>query len=112
MRPALPSLRILTAVSVALARVERTLMPGYFFSKAAVTGRTSWLMIWVEYQTTSPSRFAAAINVASAALATLQATPAANATAAVDIKRANDPLMARLAIVRRALYLNSRCGRS
>ena len=65
-RPAFASLRIFTAVSVALARVERTLMP-YFFSNAAVTGRTSWLTIWVVYQTTSPSRLAAAISAASAA---------------------------------------------
>src|SRR5262249_38334193 len=68
-RPALLSFRILIAVSVALARVERTLMPGYFFSNAAVTGRTSWLMICVEYQYTSPSFLAAAISAASAASA-------------------------------------------
>jgi hypothetical protein len=38
--PARLSLMILTESSVELARVERTLMP-YFFSKAALTGRTS-----------------------------------------------------------------------
>src|SRR5262245_58968773 len=59
---------ILTASSVELARVARTLTP-YFFSKAALTGRTSWLMIWVVYQTTSPSFFAASTKVASAAWA-------------------------------------------
>src|SRR5262245_52660115 len=59
---------ILTASSVELARVARTLMP-YFFSKAALTGRTSWLMIWVVYQTTSPSVLAASIKAASAAWA-------------------------------------------
>jgi hypothetical protein len=64
--PARLSLRTLTASSVELARIARTLMP-YFFSKAALTGRTSWLMIWVEYQTTSPSFFAAAMRSASTA---------------------------------------------
>src|SRR5262245_3233549 len=59
---------ILTASSVELARVARTLMP-YFFSKAALTGRTSWLMIWVVYQTTSPSFLAASTKAASAACA-------------------------------------------
>src|SRR4051812_38594107 len=82
-RPARLSLRILTAVSVALARVARTLMPGYFFSKAADTGRTSWLMIWVEYQLTSPSFFAAAISAASAASAEPPASVATQASATV-----------------------------
>src|SRR5215470_16403015 len=92
-RPARLSLRILTATSVALARVARTLMPGYFFSNAAVTGRTSWLMIWVEYQLTSPSFLAASTRAASAACATLVANTlvakeAASARAMVEIRRA------------------------
>src|SRR5262249_24281051 len=77
-------LRILTATSVALARVARTLMPGYFCSKAAVTGRTSWLMIWVEYQLTSPSFLAASIKAASAA----RAWPVLNDAASADIASA------------------------
>src|SRR5262249_32614629 len=73
---------ILTESSVELARIERTLMP-YFFSKAALTGRTSWLMIWVVYQTTSPSFFAAATNAASAA----RAEPAGRLKTAAMMKR-------------------------
>jgi hypothetical protein len=63
--PARLSLMILTESSVELARVERTLMP-YFFSNAALTGRTSWEMIWVVYQITSPSFLAASIKPGSA----------------------------------------------
>src|SRR5262245_59195188 len=74
---------ILTASSVELARVARTLMP-YFFSKAALTGRTSWLMIWVVYQTTSPSVLAASIKAASAAWAQ---EPARLRTAAIVQRR-------------------------
>ena len=73
---------ILTESSVELARVERTLMP-YFFSKAALTGRTSWPMIWVVYQTTSPSFLAASINAGSAA----SADPATTLTAAANNER-------------------------
>src|SRR5215470_5827128 len=99
-RPARLSLRILTATSVALARTERTLMPGYFFSKAAVTGRTSWLMIWVEYQNTSPSFFAAAIMAASAAMAGRHATHAAHARTAADCRNAVRRRIGRLPDVR------------
>src|SRR5882672_7673693 len=63
-------------------------MPGYFFSNAAVTGRTSWLMIWVEYQLTSPSFLAASIRAASAAYATLVTKEAASAQAKVEVRRA------------------------
>src|SRR4051794_14401518 len=73
---------ILTESSVELARVERTLMP-YFFSNAAPTGRTSWEMIWVVYQITSPSFLAASIIAGSAA----QADPAAAMTQAATIER-------------------------
>ncbi len=66
--PACVSLMTRTATSVESARVESTLMP-YFFSNAAVTGRTSWLMIWVVYQNTSPSFLAASTNAGSAACA-------------------------------------------
>src|SRR5262249_5718277 len=85
-RPARLSLRILTATSVALARLSRTLMPGYFFSNAAFTGRTSWLIIWVEYQLTSPSFLAASIRAASAAYATLVAREAASAQTIVQVR--------------------------
>src|SRR5262245_50318003 len=74
---------ILTASSVELARVARTLTP-YFFSKAALTGRTSWLIIWVVYQTTSPSFFAASTKAASAAWAQ---EPARLRTAAIVQRR-------------------------
>ena len=73
---------ILTESSVELARVERTLMP-YFFSNAALTGRTSWEMIWVVYQITSPSFLAASIKPGSAA----RADPAARITQAATIER-------------------------
>ena len=59
-------------------------MPGYFFSKAAVTGRTSWLMIWVEYQMTSPSFFAASMVAASMAKAEVLVRHASKARAAVE----------------------------
>src|SRR5215471_13133264 len=85
--PARLSLMILTDSSVELARVERTLMP-YFCSKAALIGRTSWLMIWVVYQTTSPSFLAAAINAGSAAPAGAPARlTAAQAAAEMERKR-------------------------
>src|SRR6478735_11668778 len=73
---------ILTESSVELARVERTLMP-YFFSNAALTGRTSWEMIWVVYQITSPSFLAASIRAGSAP----RADPAARITQAATIGR-------------------------
>jgi hypothetical protein len=73
---------ILTESSVELARVERTLMP-YFFSNAALTGRTSWEMIWVVYQITSLSFLAASIRAGSAA----RADPAARITQAATIER-------------------------
>src|ERR1700704_2337121 len=73
---------ILTESSVELARVERTLMP-YFFSNAALTGRTSWEMIWVVYQITSPSFLAASIRAGSAA----QAEPAARIAQGAPIER-------------------------
>src|SRR5262249_47518490 len=80
---------ILTAISVELARIARTLMP-YCFSNAALTGRTSWLMIWVEYQVTSPSFFAASISAASAAWTVPPARPtAAAATIARRSQRAD-----------------------
>src|SRR5262249_41080954 len=72
---------ILTETSVELARAARTLTP-YFFSKAALTGRTSWLMIWVVYQTTSPSFGAAAIRAAAAPCAQPPARLAAQTAAA------------------------------
>src|ERR1700704_2395442 len=67
-------------------------MPGYFFSKAAVTGRTSWLMIWVEYQLTSPSFLADPIRAASAAYATLVTKEAASAQAKVEVRRTTGSL--------------------
>jgi hypothetical protein len=78
--PARLSLMILTESSVELARVERTLKT-YYFSNAALTGRTSWATIWVVYQTTSPSFLAASIKAASAARAETAARLTATATA-------------------------------
>jgi hypothetical protein len=87
---------ILTASSVELARVARTLMP-YFFSKAALTGRTSWVMIWVVYQTTSPSFFAASVSAASAAWA--QAPVRLSAAAIIQRKhKIPEPVCARAAM--------------
>src|ERR1700674_5537634 len=80
--PARLSLMILTDSSVEFARVERTLMP-YFFSKAALMGRTSCAMIWVVYQVTSPSFFAASIKAASAAWAELEVRQTAKHETAV-----------------------------
>jgi hypothetical protein len=60
----------------------------YFFSNAALTGRTSWLMIWVEYQLTSPSFLAAAIKAASAANAEPAASDKTSTQAIVKVGRA------------------------
>src|SRR5262249_55502542 len=86
----------LTAISASPERDARILTPGYFFSNAAVTGRTSWLMIWVVYQVTSPSFLAASITLASMAWA----EPAMSdpARASIEVRKAinTSPLRAGL----------------
>src|SRR5262245_11286821 len=73
-------------------------------------------MIWVEYQFTSPSRLAAAINAASAAQAEAAAIEKQNANAALDrramvISRSRQACCLPIALRGKGIRFNSRSRR-